>query len=617
MNRKPLLLALFALGAATLLSACGSSSKPVIAVAISGAPASLEVSDPASFSATVTNDTANAGVNWTCSPSPCGSFTPAAAPSGASTTYLAPNTAGSVTVTATSVTDSTATASATITINPIASAASLTGSYVYLVTGLDANGSYAAAGSFTADGVGALTNIEQDYCDLLNCYNDVNAAGTGSTFTIGADGRGQLVVNTLDINLGPAGSGVLTFTVALTSSSHGVIAEADTNATSNGTLDLQSGSPFALTSISGGYSFVAPGVDVFGDVDIVGAVLSADGNGNFNGGTYDENFAGDIIGPFTFNQSDSTYLAPDANGRGTMTINGIPFAYYIVGPEVVRVVENEIPGGDFLTAGSLYGQGANAFSNATLTGTFVFSESGSSVLGPFGVAGQFTGDGAGDVTAGAVDTNEGGSYSAAGSLATGASYEIPNTSGGRGVITIPAAATTSGDLATLVIYAVDPALNILDPNNTSGGGGALVLDDDANIYSSGALIPQASGASTQGNYAFDYWVYPAPYGFSNISGQFLSDGNGNVAGTADVSAPFALAGIDPGVPTAGTYVADASNAGRFTSTVTLTSTTPAFVLSEGWVIYQASGSQMVFVSGSGVGSPPVATDIGSGTLVHQ
>jgi len=48
----------------------------------------------------------------------------------------------------------------------------------------------------------------------------------------------------------------------------------------------------------------------------------------------------------------------------------------------------------------------------------------------------------------------------------------------------PAATLTLSDAAgtsTFNLYLVDPALNILDPSNSSGGGGALLLHTDASV----------------------------------------------------------------------------------------------------------------------------------------
>jgi hypothetical protein len=134
MNRhQSILLATLAAFALTM-SGCGGSSSPAptptptptptqtISVAINPTPpTSLNAGTTSNLTAVVTNDTANAGVNWTvtCSGSACGSFNPTKTASGAATVYTAPSappTSGTVTVTATSVTDTTKTASATITI---------------------------------------------------------------------------------------------------------------------------------------------------------------------------------------------------------------------------------------------------------------------------------------------------------------------------------------------------------------------------------------------------------------------------------------------------------------------------------------------------------------------
>ena len=61
-----------------------------------------------------------------------------------------------------------------------------------------------------------------------------------------------------------------------------------------------------------------------------------------------------------------------------------------------------------------------------------------------------------------------------------------------------------GDFVTLGIYMTDPALNLNDPNNTAGGGGALIADLDRNVVGTGVLIPQTDTATADftGNYAF-------------------------------------------------------------------------------------------------------------------
>lgn len=98
-----------------------------IAVALAPSPPStMGVTAVTSVAASVSNDSANAGVNWSCAPSgSCGSFGSSNTASGVRTTFIAPTSVPSgkqVTVTATSVTDSTKSASANITITPTPSA---------------------------------------------------------------------------------------------------------------------------------------------------------------------------------------------------------------------------------------------------------------------------------------------------------------------------------------------------------------------------------------------------------------------------------------------------------------------------------------------------------------
>jgi hypothetical protein len=89
-------------------------------------PKTMGVTAVTTIAASVSNDSANAGVSWSCTPAGnCGSFGSANSASGAKTTYTAPSAVPSgkqVTVTATSVTNSAKSASATVTVTPTPSA---------------------------------------------------------------------------------------------------------------------------------------------------------------------------------------------------------------------------------------------------------------------------------------------------------------------------------------------------------------------------------------------------------------------------------------------------------------------------------------------------------------
>lgn len=125
--RRFLLLCMVVLGVvlAAVLSGCdGKSTPPAIAVAVSPSAAqTIDQGQTKAFTATVSNDSANAGVNWAvsgggCSGAACGTLTNSTT---SSVTYNAPASVAAnlgVTLTATSVSDSTKSASVTITVVP-------------------------------------------------------------------------------------------------------------------------------------------------------------------------------------------------------------------------------------------------------------------------------------------------------------------------------------------------------------------------------------------------------------------------------------------------------------------------------------------------------------------
>ncbi|MGA7302497.1 MAG: hypothetical protein WBX10_19425, partial [Candidatus Sulfotelmatobacter sp.] len=140
----------------------------------------------------------------------------------------------------------------------------LNGTYVFSVSGTDANGApYAMVGTFTANGSGgngkgSITAGTFDIND--SAVFSSPAAGvsitSGSTYSVTADGRGQAVIAT-NITSGTPGQTFpnLTFDFVLTDSSHGLITEFDSFGSGSGTLDLQA----ANTTPSGTYAFSLSG----------------------------------------------------------------------------------------------------------------------------------------------------------------------------------------------------------------------------------------------------------------------------------------------------------------------------------------------------------------------
>lgn len=96
------------------------------------------------------------------------------------------------------------------------------------------------------------------------------------------------------------------------------------------------------------------------------------------------------------------------------------------------------------------------------------------------------------------------------------------------------------------VYLARPALNIADPNSATRSG-ALLLDLDSNNWVTGFVVPQSSGATFSGNYAFNqdgtYQTAAPSSAFFDLIGQVLSDGS-TLAGNAD-SNDLGNTGLNP------------------------------------------------------------------------
>ncbi len=553
-------------------------------------PSSLEINQTAAAAATVVGDSLNEGVDWTCSPSPCGSFNPAHTASGATTIWTAPSTAGSVTITATATVESSVTATSMVTVNPVATAATLSGQYAFYMGGYDSVGNfYAANGSVTLDGLGNVTAGEEDLNNTSYTTAVEGDALTG-TYTVGSDGQGTMTLTAkaagvADPLVGVSGVQTLSFTVV--NLSHLLITEFDSAATSGGSMDLQSGS--AITAgIAGKFAFTAGGF-VGGVPTSLGAVYTATPGtpGTILAfGTADENVGGSA----TFGSiSNGTYSAADSNGRGSFSMGSMTFIYYIVGSEAFYLVEVDTGG---VLVGASYGQGSGTFSAASISSTNVMDEPffGQSVNGPIALAGQFTSNGTTTFT-GVTDYNDGGKVPPGpGPDTLTASYSASSDGYARMSATV-----SNDDFDTYGIYMVDPALNINDPNNSSGGGGALIAELDGDHLGIGFIVPQSATSISTVNEASGFAGQIAPTEYVNSTGQVVF-GTTSFAGTTSVN-DFNLSGVPsiftqtPGESISGVITADTTNVGRYTVVVTIGTTT-----TNNRVSYVANGGLAVDVN---------------------
>lgn len=578
-----------ALAAVLALTGC-SRNKEAVAVSLITVPSTVTVGQSVKMTARVSHDSSDAGVDWSAGGG-SGTFAPAHTASGALTVYTAPATPGPVTIVAAATADGTAQASLVISVVPAAGNAQLQGTYVFFVQGENSTGLYAAAGTIVADGNGLITAGEQDYADEARRTGP--DALTGS-YAIGPDGRGSLMLDAANGNL-PQG-GLETFSVAVVSPSHALLIQFDGTASSSGSLDLQAPSALDPAAIDGAFAFTTQGVDIANQVPIGrGGVLTLSAAaGTVTAGSYFENDGGSTFSSAT----TGTITAPDAFGRGTLDLTaGVSYAYYAVKGQVLRLVESGLP--TFVTSGSLFGQGdaglSATFSDASLNGDFVFSAAGGTGFGALALAGQFLADGAGSFTTGAADLNNGG-VTTVGAIAGPSRYSIAGS--GVGTLSLPPAVDQLGSVAAFQVFLVDPAINLLDPNNPSGGGGALVMDFDTGAVSSGQILPQ-SPAALDGDYAIGLQDV-ATSGETDWVGRAVS-ASGAFTGVLDVNETGLFTA---GAALTGAVTADSANVGRFTGTLTGNG------LAHHITLYQVNASRVVFVDTDG-------SDIGAGLLEKQ
>lgn len=410
--------------------------------------------------------------------------------------------------------------------------ADLNGQYAFLMSGTDINGFFGRVGVFVADGNGHITGgIE----DVNNAAGEQTLVFTNNTYSIGADGRGE-------INLTNA-TGTLIFSVTLLSPDQGYIVQTDLNATTSGTFNRQTTSAFTTTAINGSYVFdttgIAPDINnnFFAD-SIVGQLVA--NNGTFTGGVVDENFSAVSSGPQAVTNGTSTLDPNNGNGttfgRGTLTYTAggstFDYIYYIVDSSRIRLIETNTTA---LTLGDAILQNNAPVNNGAFTGSFAYLMGGSSATtgGPLTRIGRFTSDGNGNLATIVGDTNDSGVAAQVpnGSLSA-ATYAIDaNFAGsGRGTLTY-----TDSKLGTFayVFYMISPSRGVIQDNSLNNVADGMILAQTGGPFTSPSLA---------GNFGFN-WSGISSNSSTGVSaeedfvGQFaLSNASSNnITGAVDFS----------------------------------------------------------------------------------
>jgi hypothetical protein len=470
-------------------SALVTLTAPAVTITLSPTSATLAAGATQQFTPTVTvTGSSNNAVTWTVNGIAGGNATVGTIDSTGLYTAPAspPNTA--ITVRATSQANTQFSASAPVTVQ--FGNASLKGNYVFLATQPDnssGSGFAYSGGTFAADGAG---NITSGVSDANSASGPTNFPFTGTgTYSVTLDGRGTLTFN-------DAG-GAHTFSFALTSSTRGQLIEFDSAGASSGFIRQQDQS--AITGVGGTFVFSLMG-DNGGPSAAVGQVSFASLTA-----TEDINDAG-VVSQTT---GAVTSVSVGASGRGTATINGSQFAFYIIDASTLVLVDIDAAG--MRAAGAAY---ARTSPPASLTSS-AFFVNGSAIPGnkAFAEAGRFDTVGGTQFSNGVVDVNNAGTVTANSPFATTATYSL--AANGRGTI--------SNGTSSFVFWMASPRQAVLMESDSAAVATGLLLQQQTGLQSvTGGYALAVAGADSTGATA------------QAIDGQLSTNGFGILSGAEDL-----------------------------------------------------------------------------------
>jgi len=300
----------------------------------------------------------------------------------------------------------------------------LQGNFAFQLSGLSTMGAIADVGQFSADGAG----------NVFNGREDVNDTGRFSSFTfngnytaVDSTGRGTV---TLHNNDGTTNQ----FSYYIVAADRVNLISLDFVPAFLGVARLQSSQTFSTGSVSGFYVFSESGpvsTDQFqGNATLFNAagVFFADGGGNFSG-RQDSNNGGNV----NENANTSGSYSVASSGRGTATIDGFPYVFYVVSPSLAYFMNTD--SGGVLTR-TIQSQPAITFDTSSFQGNFGLLLSGEDLINTTSVAmsAQMFADGSGTLS-GTEDVNDNANLSA--NIALNGTYSVEADGRGSGSINGP------------------------------------------------------------------------------------------------------------------------------------------------------------------------------------
>jgi hypothetical protein len=349
---------------------------------------------------------------------------------------------------------------------------------------------------------------------------------------------------------------------------------------------------YSMSSLGGQFAFSLSGSNSSGQFFRAGS-FAANGSGLLTTLTEDvTTVSGTTPAPIV---TTGTYTV-GADGRGTLLfgdgLTPAQFDFVLVNGTQLHIIGFDSSG---TASGQAVAQDASTFSGSpasALNGTYVFDFSGVDGANALSQIGEFTADGAGNITSGTIDTNDGGATSPLKIYGSKAGCAPPSPpplssytvgSNGRGTLTIntvDSGCTTVGPSYTLTLYIVSRGAAKFVGASSALGATTTPLEVD------GYTMQQTPGATfslatLNGNYAF-LLSGSGLGGTIATAGSFQADGSGNVKGGAvDENVAPAPAGepvTDAAIPPASNGLSyTVSSSGRGTASFTTAGRTFAFV----------------------------------------
>jgi hypothetical protein len=467
-----------ALTAVLLNSGCGgSSSQPgsqpqSILVVLSTVSAIVVPGGTTTVSATVSNDSMNSGVVWSCAPAnACGLFSPSSTASAMATTYTAPAVVpagGQVTVTAKSITDPTKSASSVVMITDSASEVRFDVSPPPTIqrsqtVSVSASVSHDTAGvtwSCSPAGTCGTFSPASTGNEVVTSYVAPSSAASGTSITI-------IATSVTDINKSASASTLFSVTA------------------SDATLSGQYA--FFLTSPTGNR----------GTASLLGS-LNLSGDGTVAGGVADIISPGvldlqDQILPTSANpQPNTSSYTVDSTGHGTMrvrTASGQQLAFSFAVTSPAHALLTEIDGNPGSGTMDLQQHPTGGFTASQVKGGFSFTMTGTAKTDEatkVSYGGVFTADGAGSLSGGTLDINTAAIMTTS---PFSGSFSAPD-SNGRGTLQL-------GGGRSFTYYVISSkALRLFEADNLNLMGGSAYAQGGSVIFFGNNYFYQNSGWSS-------------------------------------------------------------------------------------------------------------------------